>query len=182
MRDDIHKAAPISRALQAVLKHALRPADRLRPRMLSDMAAEALFRDLRFQITPSLLKELNVEVQGRGLFSPVELAGPAPTRLQADVAAHLSAFPNSSLEKAIRTAAAAYVQVLSNESEAAMLAAGGNRWDVLPGVRAFESALLAAVPAAASLCIDSGSVELVSHQVTLKETLAVGPKARRAPN
>lgn len=174
MRDDIHKAAPISARLRNLLKHSLRPADQQRPELLKRIAIEALSKELRAQLTPSLVKVLQPE---RSLFPRSELLGPM-TRLQSDVVSHLDANPGSSLNLAMAVAAESLVASLRNESEAAMFAAGGSRRDILPGAEAFERALRAAIPDAVNACVTPTAPSFADVKVTLSELLPLGPNAR----
>lgn len=174
MRDDIHKAAPISARLRNLLKHSLRPADQQRPELLRRIAVDALSKELRAQLTPSLVKVLQPE---RGLFPRADLLGPM-TRLQSDVVSHLDANPGASLTQAMAEAAEGMVVSIRNESEAAMIAAGGSRRDVLPGAEAFERALRAAVLDAVNVCVTPTAPSFTDVKVTLVELLPLGPKAR----
>lgn len=177
MRDDIHNKAPISAALRAVLKHALRPADQQRPDRLRDLAVRALARDLKAQMTPRLVAALASE--SRDLFAGQGILEPTYSHLEADVGAQMEAAPAGSMQSALRSAAADYIRSLCNESEAAMIAGGGNRYDVARGVAAFERALHAATPLAAAQCAGEAVGDLPTHRVTLEEPLALGRKARQ---
>ena len=174
LRDDIHKAAPISARLRNLLKHSLRPADQQRPEILRRIAVDALGKELRAQLTPSLIKVLQPE---RGLFPRADLFGPM-TRLQSDVVSHLDANPGASLTQAMTEAATGLVASIRNESEAAMIAAGGNRREILAGADAFERALRAAIPDALNNCITPTAPSFTDVKVTLAELLPLGRRAR----
>ena len=177
MRDDIHNKAPISAALRAVLKRALRPADRANPRMLREGAVRALTKEIGGALTPGLLDALVKEEQRPGLFGPASVSAPTASRLQADLLDHLEAHPTSTVKQAAEAAGHAAIRSICNETEAALIAAGGSRKQVRIGVDAFKSALTGAVSEAVELIVAKRKAEAPDHRVRLTESLALGPRA-----
>lgn len=180
MRDDIHNKAPISAALRAVLKRALRPADRANPKMLREAAVRALCKDMGSGLTPGLIDALVKEEQKPGLFGRASVSAPTASRLQADLLDHLGARPNSTVKQAVEAAGHASINSICNETEAALIAAGGGRKQVRIGVDAFKSALTSAVSEAVELIVAKRKAEAPDHRVRLTESLALGPRAQSA--
>ena len=100
MRDDIHNRAPISAALRAVLKQALRPADQQRPDRLRDAAIKAVAKELEANIAPQLLDTFRREIEQGDLFGPDDLSAACKSRLDADVVDHLKSNPQATVRDA----------------------------------------------------------------------------------
>lgn len=180
MRDDIHNKAPISAALRAVLKRALRPADRANPTMLREAAVRALCKEMESSFTPGLLDALVKEEQKPGLFGRSSVSAPPASRLQADLLDHLHAHSSSSVKQATEAAGQAGIDSICNESEAALIAAGGSRNQVRTGVDAFKSALTGALSDAVESVVRRRKADVPDHRVRLTESLPLGPRAQTA--
>jgi hypothetical protein len=178
MRDDIHNKAPISSALRALLRQALRPADQQRPDRLRDIAAVALAKELRGSLSVNLLDALARDAQQPNLFGPAAFSLMHSSRIHADVVDHLTEHRGASLQEACEAASCAHIQSLCNESEAAMIAAGGERAQVKVGVEAFRASLMSSVPMATKACIEHSRPDVSNHKVTLSETLPLGKRAQ----
>lgn len=180
MRDDIHNKAPISAALRALLKRALRPADRANPTMLRESAVRALCREMESSLTPGLMDALVKEEQKPGLFGRSSVSAPPASRMQADLLDHLHAHSASSVKQAAEAAARAGIDSICNESEAALIAAGGSRKQVKVGIDAFKSALTGAVSDAVDSIVGRRKADVPDHRVRLTESLPLGPRAQPA--
>lgn len=179
MRDDIHNKAPISPSLRGVLRQALRPADQQRPDRLADRAVKAMVQEFNRNFSADFLKGLQRDVTKPGLFGRGAFAPASCSRMEADVLDYFTHNPQATVQQALAVGAHAYIDSLCNESEAAMIAAGGRRSEVRTGVQAFRIALRSAAEPAAEACITGSKPQISDHKVTLTETLPLGKRALR---
>ena len=180
MRDDIHNKAPIAAGLRGVLRQALRPADRQRPERLKDSAIKALAKEIRGSLSTTLFEALALEEASPGLWGREAMSFPHCSTLQSDILDYFTQNSKATAREACESATLRHIDSLCRESEAAMIAAGGNRADVQNGVRAFRTALQDALPIAARACVERSRPEVPDHKVNLSESLPLGKRANES--
>lgn len=179
MRDDLHKAAPISRALQKFLQVCGRAADRADPQRLKEAAVSVLAKEILRNLPKGAIAHFAEEDTNPKLFRQPLLA-PSTSAFQHDLHQETLADQTASMNDLMTRALLTQIDSQCNESTAAMLAEGGRRQGIEPTVSAFRTALRDAIPDAIVNALKGNKQPTKKRALSLDDPLAPGPRTGAA--
>ena len=176
MRDDLHKAAPIAKALQKLMQMCGRSTDRADPARLVDAAIAPLQKEIERCLPAGAARHYADDDQNPALFRPL-MQGPIISTFQQDLHAETAANPTASIADLLTLTLRIQIDSHCNESTSAMLAAGGSRKEVTEAVEAYRQAGHTAAPAAVRAFLGSERPKPQVKSLSLDDTIAAGPRA-----